>query len=74
MEANGSDDFPDFKCRWVLGEPAVNFPGCSLQGTNIFPKKGTFGDDFPFRKVCMLVSWRVSISKIYMENAILNEK
>ncbi len=25
----GSDDFPDFKCRWILGEPVVNFPGCS---------------------------------------------
>ena len=30
MEVDGSNDFLLFKCGWFLGEPAVNFQGCSF--------------------------------------------
>ncbi len=40
MEVFGSDDFPDFKARWFLGEPAVNFH----QGKKLNREKSKLSD------------------------------
>ena len=52
------DDFPDFKVyKWFLSEPAVNLPGCTLQGN--IPKNGILKMIFLFPRWDMLIPWRV---------------